>query len=101
LLLACLGQCLPRTHSGRDRDQVRSLGNYNASSIFQTISKRSSQSGTGRRQQRRRDFLNEQMELIDLREKPKSGESTSHWYLCWPLRISAEPHSGNKVKQSS
>src|SRR6266699_1574748 len=25
-------------------------------------------------------FLNEQMELIDLREKPKSGEPTSPWY---------------------
>ncbi|TMP90706.1 MAG: nucleotidyltransferase family protein, partial [Verrucomicrobia bacterium] len=25
-------------------------------------------------------FLNEQMELVDLREKPKSGEPTSPWY---------------------
>src|SRR6266699_5150554 len=25
-------------------------------------------------------FLNEQMELVDLREKPKSGEPTSSWY---------------------
>ena len=25
-------------------------------------------------------FLNEQMELIDLREKPKPGEKTSPWY---------------------
>src|SRR5438046_4111907 len=25
-------------------------------------------------------FLNQEMELVDLREKPKSGEQTSHWY---------------------
>src|SRR4029077_7279700 len=25
-------------------------------------------------------FVNEQMELVDLREKPKSGEPTSPWY---------------------
>jgi UDP-N-acetylglucosamine diphosphorylase / glucose-1-phosphate thymidylyltransferase / UDP-N-acetylgalactosamine diphosphorylase / glucosamine-1-phosphate N-acetyltransferase / galactosamine-1-phosphate N-acetyltransferase len=25
-------------------------------------------------------FLNDQMDLIDLREKPKPGEPTSHWY---------------------
>ena len=34
-------------------------------------------------------FVNEQMELVDLREKPKPGEPTSPWYNAG-LRISAE-----------
>ena len=35
-------------------------------------------------------FLDDEMHLVDLREKPQPGEPTSPWYNAGPLRVSAK-----------